>query len=154
MPGGINAPALELEELERSIDVAERHGMASRRPTHGRQRTRRRSGGGAAFSRATSSAKKGSGVVSDTLRIVSIACPYRRKDRVPFSVELIGGRFRPGPHFAGQLGLVGQDIHDRGVETVREEGQELRADPIPRNRDVIIRLVVDVLQVPLVEIFP
>ena len=118
-----------------------------------RQRTRRRSGGGAAFSRATSSSEKGTGVVSIRDR-QETPCPYRRNDSRPFSVELVGGRFQPGPHFAGQLGFVGQDVDDRRVEPVREEGQKLRANPIPRNRDVIIRLVVDVCQVPLVEILP
>ena len=49
----------------------------------------------------------------------------------------------PSPLFTRHRRLVGQDIHDRRIEALLQEGQELGAHPIARHANIVVRLVVD-----------
>ena len=62
--------------------------------------------------------------------------------------RLAGRGVHPLRRIAHELGLVGEDVHNGRVEARREQRQELGADAIARDRDVLVRLVLDEGNVP------
>ena len=68
--------------------------------------------------------------------------------------QLVLGRSHPSPLVPRKVGFVSEDIHDRGVESLLEERKQLGAHAVPRNTQILIRLVVDERHMSRGEVFP
>src|SRR6266700_2696580 len=97
----IDGPVACLKELQRDLDMRERHGPAARTlvhppPEHKASKRSRR-----------------------TLQSRNVEFEGAVMGRFPF-FELVGSGFEPCPRFTGKLRFVGQDVDDGWVESIHE----------------------------------
>jgi hypothetical protein len=141
LPRHVNPPAVCFEDSESGRDVSEGYRAATRdlahlSPEHKPAKGRR--------SRQES---------LDSKEMDGIG-PFEAHPATFNVCILAGRRLEPSPYLAKQLGSVSQSIHDCGVKPVNQMRNELCPNPISGNRHVVVSLIVDVLDAPLVEVLP